>query len=296
MDIVDKAILRLQTASQMSLDVYGLPLIITESGGKDSAVLVDLALKAKIPMEIQHSHTTADAPETVRLVRAKFKRLEADGYKVGINYPTYKGKPVSMWSLIPQKMMPPTRLARYCCQILKEHGGQRRMIATGVRWDESNARKSQRGIYETQGKKRGDYIILNGDNDDRRQLFENCQLKAKRVANPIIDWTTRDIWAYINAERLEVNPLYSCGFPRVGCIGCPMARRKGRFRDFARYPKYEQMYRHAFDRLVIARKAAGKGDAGTAWDTGEKVFRWWMEDPTIEGQMSLFLTEEEATI
>ena len=105
MDIVDKAILRLQTASQMSLDVYGLPLIITESGGKDSAVLVDLALKAKIPMEIQHSHTTADAPETVRLVRAKFKRLEADGYTVGINYPTYKGKPVSMWSLIPQKMI-----------------------------------------------------------------------------------------------------------------------------------------------------------------------------------------------
>lgn len=26
----------------------------------------------------------------------------------------YKDKPVSMWTLIPQKLMPPTRLVRYC--------------------------------------------------------------------------------------------------------------------------------------------------------------------------------------
>jgi 3'-phosphoadenosine 5'-phosphosulfate sulfotransferase (PAPS reductase)/FAD synthetase len=291
LDLVDKAIIRLQTASEMSLQVYGKPLIITDSGGKDSSVLVDLAIKAKIPIEIQHHHTTADAPETIYFVRSKFKQLETNGHICEITYPTYKGQRTSMWSLIPQKMMPPTRLARYCCDVLKEPGGKNRMIATGVRWAESNNRKANRGIYETLGSKRGDYIILANDNDDRRQLFENCQLKAKRVVNPIIDWTDSDVWNYIHSEKLMVNPLYDCGWKRVGCIGCPMAGRKGRLFEFSQYPKYENLYRLAFAKLVEARKARGKDDSGTAWETAESMFNWWMEDKNLDGQISLFDTE-----
>ena len=291
MDKVDMAIKRLQTASEMSLQAYGLPLIITDSGGKDSSVLVDLAIKAKIPIEIQHSHTTADAPETVYFVREKFKRLEADGYKVQINKPRYKGEPTSMWSLIPLKLMPPTRLVRYCCDVLKEQGGKERMIATGVRWAESISRSTNRGIYETIGTKRGNYIILANDNDDRRQLFENCKLKAKRVVNPIIDWTDTDVWEYIRSENIPHNPLYDCGWERVGCIGCPMAGRKGRLFEFAQYPKYENQYRLAFARLVEARKARGKDDSGTAWETAESMFNWWMEDKNLDGQINLFDTE-----
>lgn len=26
----------------------------------------------------------------------------------------------------------------------------------------------------------------------------------------------------------------------------------------------------------------------TKWKTGEEVFRWWMEDQNVEGQMNLF--------
>ena len=49
MDKVDVAIQRLQTASEMSLAVYERPLIITDSGGKDSSVLVHLAKRAITP-------------------------------------------------------------------------------------------------------------------------------------------------------------------------------------------------------------------------------------------------------
>ena len=76
MDKVDKAIERLKVGSEMSLRYYGKPLMITYSGGKDSEVLADLAINAKIPIEIVNSHTTADAPPTVYHIRNQFKKWE----------------------------------------------------------------------------------------------------------------------------------------------------------------------------------------------------------------------------
>lgn len=137
MDKVDKAIERLKVGSEMSLRYYGKPLMITYSGGKDSEVLADLAIKAKIPIEIVNSHTTADAPPTVYHIRNQFKKWENDGIDCKIVYPKYKGISTSMWELIPIKKMPPTRRTRYCCVVFKETTGNGRMIATGVRWAES---------------------------------------------------------------------------------------------------------------------------------------------------------------
>ena len=280
MDKEKIAIERLKTASEMSLSVYGEPLIVTTSGGKDSGVCVKLAQAAGIPFEVQHSHTTADAPETVRFVREEFKRLELLGIKCSIVYPTYKGNPVSMWSLIPQKLMPPTRLMRYCCEVLKETSSANRFIATGVRWAESTKRQS-RGIYENIEKNIKKRVILNNDNEDTRKLFENCQLKASRVVNPIIDWEEKDVWDYTKVEKIPCNPLY-CEFKRVGCVGCPMAG-KGRHKEFARYPQYQKMYIHAFDRMLDERQRKGK--VQRSWQTGRDVFHWWMEDGVLPGQI-----------
>lgn len=280
MDLEQQAIKRLQFAAETSLDTYGLPLIITTSGGKDSDICVTLAERAGIAFEVQHDHTTADAPETVYYVREQFRRLENTGIKCTINPPMYKGQPVSMWTLIPQKLMPPTRLARYCCEVLKEGGGAGRMITTGVRWAESNARK-KRGAYETITRNISKKIVLNNDNDDRRRWMEQCAIQAKTVVNPIIEWTDEDVWDYIQSEKIGMNPLYGCGFRRVGCIGCPMAR-KSRYMEFARYPTYERAYIRAFDRMLAARRAR---DLPTNWQTGEDVMHWWMEDGILPGQV-----------
>lgn len=285
MDKEKIAIMRLQEASKMSLRVYKKPLVVTTSGGKDSSVCVSLAQKSGIPFEIQHNHTTADAPETVYFVRSEFKRLEADGIKCTTNYPAYKGERTSMWNLIPQKLMPPTRAVRYCCDVLKEYSGNGCFIVTGVRWYESSKRKNSRGIYETPHKKKEKRIILNNDNDEKRMLFENCSLKAKRICNPIIDWTDSDVWNYINSEHIPMNPLYQCGFSRIGCIGCPMARKKDRQKEFSRYKAIKIDYIRAFDRMILQRKSKL---LKTDWKTGEEVFHWWMEDGVLTGQIELF--------
>lgn len=285
-DLEHIAIERLKAASEMSLHHYGQPLIITDSGGKDSAVVKELAIRSGIPFEVMHNHTTADAPETVRFVRQESRRFEDLGIQYTINMPTYKSKRVSMWSLIPQKLMPPTRLVRYCCSVLKEGGGAGRFIATGVRWAESSSRKNNRGIYEKLGSTPQKKLILNNDNDDTRMLFENCRLKAKRVVNPIVDWTDTDVWDFLTDSKAPVNPLYAEGLCRVGCVGCPMAGQHGREREFLRWPKYAGLYILSFDNMLDERKRRGKMD-GT-WRsgfTGADVFNWWMEYDVLPGQL-----------
>lgn len=143
MDKEKKAIERIKLASEMSLQYYGKPLVCTYSGGKDSDVMLELFKRSGIEFEVHNSRTTADAPQTVRHIRETFKKLELDGIKCEIEMPTYNGKRTSMWDLIPKKLMPPTRLVRYCCSVLKETGCKNRYISTGVRWDESTQRKSR---------------------------------------------------------------------------------------------------------------------------------------------------------
>lgn len=227
MDKEQLAIARLRDAARLSEHRYKKPLMVTYSGGKDSQLLVALAERAGIDFEVVNSHTTADAPETVYFIREQFKAMEERGIKCSIVMPRYKDKPVSMWTLIPQKLMPPTRLVRYCCAVLKENTGRDRFIATGVRWAESSRRKNSRGVMELAHRDKEKRIILMSDNDEKRQLFETCNVKGKMTVNPIVDWTDDDVWDFARSEHLPMNPLYCEDWKRVGCIGCPLATRGG---------------------------------------------------------------------
>lgn len=294
MDKEKKAIERIKMASEMSLHHYGRPLVCTYSGGKDSDVMLEIFKRSGIPFEVHNSHTTADAPQTVRHIRKVFSELELQGISCEIEKPTYKGQPTSIWKLIPQKLIPPTRMVRYCCSVLKETGCKNRYIATGVRWDESTKR-STRAEFEKIGHTKDDKenftsLMLMNDNDIRRRMSELCMQKKKMVVNPIIDWKDRDVWEFVESEKIETCELYKCGYDRVGCIGCPMAGKK-RYKEFADFPKYKQLYINAFDRMLKERERRGKE---CKWKSGEEVFLWWMEDENVPGQMSIedFITEE----
>lgn len=58
----------------------------------------------------------------------------------------------------------------------------------------------------------------------------------------------------------------------------------GRQREFMRWPAYEKMYISAFERMLDVRKAK---DLPCDWQTGMDVFRWWMEDDNVNGQLSM---------
>lgn len=289
-DFIKKSIDRLKLASDMSLSHYGEPLVCEYSGGKDSDVLLWVFEQSGVPFEVHNSHTTVDAPPTVYHIRETFKRLELKGVKCTIDYHDKgNGHRVTMWNLIPQKLMPPTRVVRYCCSELKEGGNANRMISTGVRWEESKKR-SNRSAFEvlanTADKSIGvsDEKMLITDNDDTRRLFESCQMKAKTVVNPIIDWKSKDIWDVINGESIPVCEMYSWGYERIGCIACPLAKKCQREREIYDFPKYKDAYISAFNKMLDERKARGKE---TKWSCGEEVYMWWMQSNDVIGQMTL---------
>ena len=89
-----------------------------------------------------------------------------------------------------------------------------------------------------------------------------------------------------------MNPLYGCGFSRVGCIGCPMAGKAGREAEFAMFPKFKAAYIRSFDRMMEERKRRGKADNCTCGHDGVDIFHWWMEDGVMPGQEVLDGFEE----
>lgn len=137
-------------------------------------------------------------------------------------------------------------------------------------------------------------LILANDNEEDRRLFETCQMKGKRVVNPIIDWKDNEVLDYAAIEKIPMNPLYCEGFHRVGCVGCPMAAAKTRILEFARYPKIKAAYIRAFARMLEERRRRGKmgGPVFRMGDTGVDVFHWWMEDGVLPGQEVLGGFEE----
>lgn len=109
----------------------------------------------------------------------------------------------------------------------------RAFMSLGVRKFESASRKKNRDELEiAPSNPRGRSIIMPFDNSEKRREFETCYLDHQRRVNPIARWTDADIWAYSKDVKLEQSSLYCEGFTRLGCIGCSMARKKGRELEF----------------------------------------------------------------
>ena len=306
----------MRLAADMSKEYYHKPLILTSSGGKDSSVLVQLALECLEPneFEVLNSHTTVDAPETVYFIREEFKRLNDLGVKTTVQISRYPdGTPKTMWNLIERKQMPPTRILRYCCSELKETSTPNRFIAIGVRESESIGRRG-RDTFATLGLRKGDanyysqsHIKEVFEDDKARRQSEginaneigvyDCQFitKAKQnedlICSPIYKWTDSEVWQFIRGRGIPYNPLYDQGFLRVGCIGCPMAGNQ--VQELEKYPKFKQNYINAFERMLKRRREAGKDDITgktglNCWKDGETVYRWWIRDESIPGQKNIF--------
>lgn len=268
-DKVQEAINRLQT-----FEPPNEPMYVAFSGGKDSQAIYHLCKLAGVKFDAHYAVTTVDPPPLVKFVKEHYPDVsremahyDKDVYRNG-RLLRKAGEPVTMWKLIVDRQMPPTRKARFCCAVLKEPNGKGRVTVTGVRWEESINRKRTHGLVDLQGavkqtakaaaevgaetKNNGrGTLILNNDNDASRQVVEHCFQKAKTTINPIIDWTEDEVWEFLNdVVKVPHCELYDQGWNRLGCIGCPMASVEERRRSFEEWPKYKDAYIRAFQRMI----------------------------------------------
>jgi len=212
------------------------------SGGKDSQVIYELAKMGNVKFDAHFSFTTVDPPELVRFIKENYPDVSIDRPEK------------SMWKLIEEKMIPPTRIMRYCCAYLKERGGENRVVITGIRRAESNKRK-------------------------HRKMNENSYSVNKKLLNPIIDWSDKDVWEFIKKYNLKYCCLYNEGYKRIGCVLCPMQTIRNKLKDKDRYPNFYKAYLLAFKKMIINR---AKNNKEKNWNTPEEVMSWWIYGKSLK--------------
>ncbi|MDR1766154.1 MAG: phosphoadenosine phosphosulfate reductase family protein [Lachnospiraceae bacterium] len=221
-----KKILAVYEKYARKLDVFHVAF----SGGKDSCVLLDL-VKSVLPKDsfvVVFGDTGMEFPDTYDVIDQTEEMCRREGIKF------YRAsshlKPEESWGLF----APPSRVLRWCCSVhkstpqtlkLREVTGKPNYTGldyVGVRAQESVARSEYE--YENYGKKQ----------------------KGQYSHNPILEWTSAEIWLYIYARNLLINRAYKKGNPRAGCIFCPMSGGAG---DYVRRQCYTQSVDNYVDNI-----------------------------------------------
>lgn len=183
------------------------PIEVCYSGGKDSDVILELAKMARINYRAIYKNTTIDPRGTMQHVR-----------EMGVEVVHPKEH---FFDLVRRKGMP-SRLARFCCEILKEYPILPRAVL-GIRRDESRKRAER---YKEPERCR----VYSGGAKVRQYL-------------PILEWSNDDIKEFIDRRNIKCAPVYydeNGEFDvnrRLGCIGCPLANKKARRADYLENPK-----------------------------------------------------------
>ena len=191
------------------------------SGGKDSIVLFELVRRTlpKSAYTVIFGDTKMEFPDTYDVI----DKIEAQCKDEGIEF--YRAsshfEPDESWRLFG----PPSRVLRWCCTVhkstpqtlkLREITGKDDYVGldfVGVRKHES----AMRSKYEE-------------ENYGKKQ-------KGQYSHNPILEWTSAEVWLYIFAHDLIINAAYKKGNSRAGCLFCPMATGKSHCIQHECYPK-----------------------------------------------------------
>jgi len=209
------------------------------SGGKDSVVIKELARVAGVRVAWHYNVTTIDPPELVRFIREHHADVMWERPACG-----------PFFRMVVRKGVP-TRRSRWCCEHYKERSTPpNSVMIIGVRGEESPRRAA---TWTEVGHRRNGSVAV----------------------APILRWSSTQVWEFIHSRHLPYCGLYDEGFHRLGCIGCPMARRAGRLKEFARWPGYERQWKRAF-RLLWERRGSRPGVA--RFESAEQMWEWWMSD------------------
>lgn len=225
------------------------------SGGKDSQVIHQLAVEAGVKFKGHMNLTSVDPPSVIKFVKDNYKDIEMI-------------KPeISIYDLAIKKHMLPTRQIRWCCAEYKERGGAGTVTIIGIRHDES-ARRSKRNEVETSDRK------FSGNFDQFSQHQEKMVScvngKDKILLSPIINWTERDVWDFLNDRHLAHCDLYDNGFTRIGCLCCPMSPYRQKIKEIKKYPHIEKNWKKAIKKLIDI------GYINHNFDDPNFGFDWWI--------------------
>ena len=225
-------------------------LVVSFSGGKDSTVTADLAVRALSNPYLVHifGDTTLEFPSTIEYVERFRGSHPLAIFKTARNYE-------QDFYEMANEIGPPARLMRWCCSMFKTgpisrafkgfFGDQPILTFYGVRKGESVSRSKYNRIEDS---------------------AESVKIQRQKVASPIFHWNDIDVWLYILTEDLDFNHAYRLGYERVGCWCCPNNNPRAQFLSAVYMPEEWERW-HTF--LVDFARRIGKPDPEVYVDTGK---------------------------
>ena len=235
----------------------------TFSGGKDSQVLYYLVKLAGVKAKTHMNLTSIDPPEVIRFVREQYPDVEMIKPKM------------SIYDMAKKKHILPTRRFRWCCAEYKEMSGAGKVTLIGVRKQES-ARRAKREEISTTIKGKCAEETFDQWSEHEEQMVTCVGGKDKILVSPIIYWTERDVWEFLNANSIPHCKLYDEGGKRIGCLCCPMSNYKQKLKDIREYPHVKRGWLKAIQWLI------DNGYLNHNFKDAETGFRWWISDKSFE--------------
>ena len=108
-------------------------------------------------------------------------------------------------------------------------------------------------------------------NADQEQTLGCIHGKESLLISPIILWTERDVWEFLNqVVQVAHCELYDEGWRRLGCICCPMSSAKHRRMEELRWPHVKRNWIKAIKAIRNDGGYSGKNISdGTSEPTGD---------------------------
>ena len=232
----------------------------TFSGGKDSQSLYHLVKLAGVKAKTHMNLTSVDPPEVIRFVKTQYPDVELI-------------KPrMSIYEMAKKKHILPTMRFRWCCAEYKEMSGAGKVTLIGVRREES-ARRAKRGEISTNIKGKRTEESFDQWSEHEEKMVTCVGGKDKILVSPIIHWTERDVWEFLNSNGIPHCCLYDQGYARIGCICCPMSNHRQKVKDIERWPHVKRNWIKTIQWLID--NGYTKHNAGKVNGT-ESFFRWWI--------------------
>lgn len=198
-------------------------IIVPISGGKDSQVVLSLALAAGHKPTCVHQNTGYDHPLTYQ----QMLKMETF-YSVKIDHTTNRFG--GMFGFLEHAKYFPNSAARGCTQRLKQepfaewlmakgYTAENSEIWFGMRSDESANRANKYGGLTP------DDVFTLGEVSAFYNEVKRRHLGKIPCRLPIVDWNTEKVFAHLVSEGAPINELYAKGHHRVGCYPCLLARK-----------------------------------------------------------------------
>lgn len=232
------------------------------SGGKDSQCIYHVAQLAGVRFRAHMNLTSVDPPEVIRFVKRCYPDVELIKPKM------------SIYEMAKKKHILPTRRFRWCCREFKEMSGAGKVTLIGVRKQES-ARRAKREEISTNIKGKRVEETFDQWSEHEEQMVTCVGGKDKILVSPIIYWTDRDVWEFLNANGIPHCELYDNGRSRIGCLCCPMSNYKQKLRDMREYPHVKRGWLKAIQWLI------DNGYVNHNFSDAETGFRWWISEKSF---------------